>query len=49
LHADLLLLILVLLLVVFFLTKGTTPNPKNLCNCNKPTQEPQTLKTPKKP
>jgi hypothetical protein len=35
LHADVLLLLLLLLLVVFFLTKRTTPNPKNLCNCNK--------------
>jgi hypothetical protein len=35
LHADLLLL---LLLVVFFLTKGATPNPKNLSNCNKHTR-----------
>jgi hypothetical protein len=36
LHANLLLLRLLLLLVlVFFLTKRTTPNPKNLSNCNK--------------
>jgi hypothetical protein len=33
LHAELLLLLLLLLL--FFLTKRTTPNPKNLSNCNK--------------
>jgi hypothetical protein len=32
LHAELLLL---LLLLLFFLTKRTTPNPKNLSNCNK--------------
>jgi hypothetical protein len=34
LHAELLLLLL-LLLLLFFLTKRTTPNPKNLSNCNK--------------